>query len=101
LHNSETLQNEIKDSKRWIECTQEDSTYKRDLEKRIELIDWVLQNTNNPYIPIWDLIESKMNVIIHKLSQMDDAIEANPLHSELRILGWILYIVYSNEVKKV
>jgi uncharacterized protein YbaA (DUF1428 family) len=34
----QALQNEIEDSKRWIECIQEDSTYKRDLAKRIELI---------------------------------------------------------------
>ena len=34
----QVLQNEIEDSKRWIECTQEDSTYKGDLYKRIELI---------------------------------------------------------------
>jgi hypothetical protein len=39
----QTLQNEIEDSKRWIECTREDSTYKRDLQKRIELINWVLE----------------------------------------------------------
>jgi len=34
----QALQSEIEDSKRWIECTQEDSTYRRDLIKRIELI---------------------------------------------------------------
>jgi hypothetical protein len=36
------------------------------------------------------IIESKMNEIIDK-NQMDSAIEADPLHSELRILDWILY----------
>jgi hypothetical protein len=59
----QTLQNEIEDSKRWIECTQEDSTYKRDLYKRIELINWVLEKMKNPEIQICDLIESKMNEI--------------------------------------
>ena len=53
---------------------------------------------NNPYIPICDLIESKMNVIIHKINQIDDAIEADPLHSELRIFDWILNRVCSNEI---
>jgi hypothetical protein len=96
----QTLQNEIEDSKRWIEGTQEDSTYKRDLQKRIELINWVLEKMNNPYIPICDLIESKMNVIINKINQIDDAIEADPLHSELRILDWILYQVCTCKIKK-
>jgi hypothetical protein len=35
----QTLQKEIEESKKWIECTLEDSTYKRDLYKRIELIN--------------------------------------------------------------
>jgi hypothetical protein len=71
----QTLQKEIEDSKKWIECTQEDSTYKGDLHKRIELINWVLEKMKNPDIPICDLIESKMNLIIHKINQIDDAIE--------------------------
>jgi hypothetical protein len=53
----QALQNEIEDSKRWIECTQEDSTYKRDLFKRIELIKWVLENMKNPDIYICDAID--------------------------------------------
>ncbi len=32
-----------------------------------------------------------MNEIIDKINQMDSAIETDPLHSELRILDWILY----------
>jgi hypothetical protein len=61
------LQNEIEDSKRWIECTQEDSTYKRDLYKRIELINWVLEKMNNPDIQIYVLIETKMNEFIDRI----------------------------------
>ena len=53
------LQNEIQQSKRWIDIEKEDSTYKRELAKRIELINWVLENMNNPDIPICDNIESK------------------------------------------
>ena len=35
----QTLQSEIQYSKRRIECTQEDNTYKRNPKKRIELIN--------------------------------------------------------------
>jgi hypothetical protein len=83
------LQKEVEDSKRWIECTVEDSTYKRDLYKRIELINWTLENMKNPEISICEIIESKMYEIIDRINQIDDAIEADPLHSELRILDWI------------
>ena len=56
---------------------------------------------NNPDIPICETIQSKMNEIIDKINQLDDAIEADPLHSELRILDWILFQVCSNEIKKL
>jgi hypothetical protein len=96
----QALQNEIEESKRWIACTQEDSTYKRDLYKRIELINWVLDRMKDPSNPICEIIESRMNEIIDKINHIDDATEADPLHSELRILDWILYIVCSNETKQ-
>ena len=51
----------------------------------------------NPDIPICEIIECKMNEIIDIIKQIDDAIEADPLHSELRILDWILYQVCNNE----
>jgi hypothetical protein len=91
----QTLQKEIEESKRWIDTA--DGVYKRDLITRIELINWVLDNMNYPYIPICDLIESKMNVIINKINQLDNLIEADPLDSQLRILEWIFYQVCSNE----
>ena len=97
----QTLQTEIEDTKRWIECTQEASTYKLDLFKRIELINQVLGNLKNRTIQICDLIEFRMNGIIDRVNKIDDAIEADPLHSELRILDWILDKVCSNEIKKV
>jgi hypothetical protein len=53
-----------------------------------------------PDIPICEVIETRMNEIIGRINQIDDAIEADPLHSELRILDWILYQVCSNEIKK-
>jgi len=45
----------------------------------------------NPDIYICEIIESKMNEIIDKINQMDCAIEADSLHSELRILDCSLY----------
>jgi len=40
----------------------------------------------NPDIQICNLIESKMNEIIDTVNKMDSSIEADPLHSELKIL---------------
>jgi hypothetical protein len=37
----QTLQNEIEESKRWLQVEKNDSTYKGDLQKRVELINWV------------------------------------------------------------
>jgi hypothetical protein len=77
------------------------STYKRDLTRRIESINWLLENMKNPEINICNLIESKMNEIIDTVNKMDSAIEADPLHAELRILDWIFYQVCSNEIKRI
>jgi hypothetical protein len=55
------LQKEVDESKKWLDRENYDSTYKRDLEKRIELINWVLENMKNRNIYICALIESKMN----------------------------------------
>jgi hypothetical protein len=52
------LQNEIEESK-WLDVEKDDSTYKRDLQKRIELINWVLEKMKISDIPICDTIESK------------------------------------------
>jgi hypothetical protein len=54
----------------------------------------------NPGIPICNVIETKMKLIINKINQIDDAIEADPLLSELRIIDWILYLVCGNERKR-
>ena len=95
------LQKEIEESRTWLDRQNEESTYKRDLQKRIELLNWVLENMKNSNVQICALIESKMNVIINKINQIDDAIKADPFHSELRILDWILYKVCSNEIKRI
>ena len=38
------LQQEIRDSELWFSREKDESTYKRDLKKRIDLINWVLEN---------------------------------------------------------
>jgi len=100
MSTEQILLKEIEESKRWFEIEKDDSTYNRDLQKRIELINWVLDKMKSPDISICEIIESKMNEIIDKINQIDSAIEAHPSHSELRILDWILYLVCSNEIKK-
>jgi hypothetical protein len=55
------LQKEIEESRTWLDRENEETTYKRDLQKRIELINWVLENKKNTNIYICALIESKMN----------------------------------------
>jgi len=97
----QTLQNEIKDSQRWIEVEKENSTYKRDLKKRVELINWVLENMKNSDIDICSVIETRMNQIIDKINKTHSIFEADPLDSELRILEWIFYQVRSNEIKRL
>jgi len=93
----QTLLKEIEDSKMWYDRVKDDNTYKRDLKKRIELINWVLENMKNPDIQICALIETKMNEIIDKINEKDSMLETDPLDSELRILDWILYVVCSHE----
>ena len=85
------LQTEIQESERWIEIEKENSTYKRDLKKRVELINWVLENMKNSDIDICSVIETRMNEIIDKINKTHSIFEADPLHTELRILDWILY----------
>jgi len=90
------LQKEIKDSQLWLSREKDESTYKRDLKKRIDLINWVLENMKNSEINICALIESRMNDIILKINQTHEIFEADILHGELRILDWIFYQVCVN-----
>ena len=98
---TQILEQEIKDSELWLSRTQEESTYKRDLKKRIELIDWVPENMKNSEINICAVIESKMNEIIDEINKKHTILEQDPLDSELRILDWILYQVCKNEMKRI
>jgi hypothetical protein len=51
----------------------------------------------NPNVSICVLIESKINEIIDIINQTDSIFEADKLHSEVRILDWILYQLCINE----
>jgi len=95
----QALQRELEDTKKWLDKAER--VYKRDLRKRIEIINWVLQEMKKPDINICALIETRMNELIDKINKKDSIIEQDPLDSELRILDWILYVVCSNEIKKV
>ena len=97
----QTLLKEIEDSQRWLDVQKEENTYRRDLRKRIELINWVLEEMKKPDIFICEVIETRMNEIIDKINEKDSIIEADLLDSEVRILDWILCIVCSNEIKRV
>ena len=97
----QTLLQEIEESRNWLNIEKDNSTYKRDLAKRIELINSVLENMKNTEIQICDHIETKMNQIILKINQTYSILEADKLNSELRILNWILYQVCSNEIKRI
>jgi tRNA U54 and U55 pseudouridine synthase Pus10 len=81
----QTLLQEIEESKRWLNIEKDNSTYKRDLAKRIELINRVLENMKNPDIQICDLIESKMNEIILQINQTYSIFEADKLHGKLNM----------------
>jgi len=96
----QTLQNEIEDSKMWYDRPKEECIYKRDLKKRIELLNWTLDNLKNPDIDICALIEAKTNEVIDKINEKDSIIEADPLDSEVRILDWVLYVVCTDQIKK-
>ena len=97
----ETLQKDIEEAQKWLRVQKDESTYRRALRKRIELINWVLEEMKKPDINICALIETKMNELIDEINKKDSIIEADPLDSELRILDWILYQVCSNEIKRL
>ena len=95
------LQREINDTEVYLSREKEESVYKRDLKMRIDLINLILENMKNPDVEICSLIESRMNNVVLTINQTHDIIEADKLHSELRILDWIFYQVCSNEIKRI
>jgi hypothetical protein len=95
------LQREIKDSELSLSRTYEESIYKRDLKKRIELINWVLENMKNPNVEICSLIESRMSETTQEIKKKDSIFENDILESELRILDWIFYQVCKDQQKNL
>ena len=67
------LQKEIEESRTWLDRVTDESTYKRDLHKRIELINLTLENMKDPNIYICALTESKMNKILLKVKETDSS----------------------------
>lgn len=66
-----TLLNEIQVAKKWLAVQKEENTYRRDLGKRIELINWVLENMKNPDVHICALIEIRINQLIDQINEKD------------------------------
>ena len=93
----EILQQEIRDSELWLSREKDGSTYKRDLKKRIELINWALQNMKNPNVEICSLIEFRMNETIQEIKKKNSIFESDILDRELRILDWIFYQVCKDQ----
>lgn len=93
------LQEEVDESNKWLNREKEERTYKRDLQKRVELINWVLKNMKNPNVEICSLIESRMNETIQEIKKKDSIFESDILDSELRILDWIFYQVCKDQQK--
>lgn len=98
---NQILTEDIKNSELWLSHEKEESTYKRDLKKRIELINWAPENMKNPTVEICNLIEIRINETIRKINKKNSMLETDPLDSELRILDWIFYQVCSNEIKRI
>ena len=91
------LQNEVYESQRALNGPNDDTIYRRDHSRRIELINWVLDNMKNPDVEICSLIESRMNETTQEINQTHSMFQSDKLHSELRILDWIFYQVCINQ----
>ena len=66
-----TLLKEMKESQRWLRVQKKESKYRRDLKKRIELINSVLEQMKKPDINICALLETKINGLIGKINEKD------------------------------
>ncbi|MDW0240455.1 MAG: hypothetical protein QOK55_06620 [Nitrososphaeraceae archaeon] len=86
---------------KWLGGEKDESVYKRELKKRIELLNWVLENMKNANIEICSLIESRMNESIQEINKTGSIFDSDKLHSELRILDWIFYQVCKHQQKKL
>ena len=78
----QVLEKELPESKLWLSREHEESTYKRDLSARIELLSWVLMNMKNPEIQMYNILECRMKEIILKINQTHSIIQSDKLHGE-------------------
>lgn len=78
----------------------DDTIYRRDQSKRIQLINWVLDNMKNPEIQICAVIESKKIEIIDEINKKTFYHRTGSFRHRIKNLDWILYQVCSNEIKK-
>jgi hypothetical protein len=95
----QTLLRDIEESQRALNGPNDDTIYRRDHSKRIELINWVLENMKNPNVQICELMESMLNEIILKVNQSKDIFESDKLHSEIQILDYLFYLVCKDQQK--
>lgn len=87
------LEKDLEESKLSLSREREESIYKRDLIKRIELLSWAIRNMENSDSQICDILESRMKKTILKINQTHSMIQSDKLHSELRVMNWMLYQV--------
>lgn len=60
----QTLQTEIEDCKRWFNLEKDESTFKRDLAKRIELLNWVLEIINTTLMVKYLFLSNRFYLIV-------------------------------------
>jgi hypothetical protein len=97
----QTLLRDIEESQRALNGPNDDTIYRRDHSKRIELINWVLENMKNPNVQICELMESRLNEIILKVNQSKDIFKSDKLHSEIQILDYLFYQVCKDQQKRL
>jgi hypothetical protein len=65
----QTLLQEMEETVTSLAREREECIYKRDLKKRIELINWVLAEMKKPDVQICALIETKINGLIDEINK--------------------------------
>lgn len=95
----QTLLQEIQESQKALDGPIDDTIYRRDHSKRIELINWVLENMKNPNVQICEVMESRLSEIILKVNQSKDIFKSDKLHSEIQILDYLFYQVCKDQQK--
>ena len=93
------LEKDLEESKLSLSREREESTYKRDLIKRIELLSWSIRNMKKSNSQICDILELRMKKTILKINQTHSMIQSDKLHSELRVMNLMLYQIAINKTR--